>query len=320
MKKNHLLIVVGLSVLLVTNSCRKKKPDVSNIDNVSFSSVEDMFSKLSLKPKTLTVNAATGGSFFGNSGTRYIFQPNSFQDESGVAVTGDVEVKVTEYLREGDMVFSRVLPVSNNNPLVSGGCLDISATANGKAVYLKPGSNFTANMPQPGVVDEEMLFFTGRKVGGNDRNMVNWDTGKVNRFVVPLLSTGFPKIDSFSIVSDSFGLCNADRFMSNPNYQTFRVNVNVQGAATLPYANVFAYAVYDNFTGVWPLGLIGSYANGVFEERHVPNIPVHLVVFALINNRFYGGTLGLVPKTGGNYEVKLVETNADEFRKMVNTK
>ncbi len=320
MRKNHLLIGAGVCALLLTNSCRKPKPDVSTINNVSFSSVEDMFSKLALKPKILTVNGATGGSFFGNSGTRYVFQPNSFRDASGIPVTGDIEVKVTEFLREGDMVFSRMLPVSNNEPLISGGCFDISASADGKEVFLKSGSTFAAIMPQPGVADEGMLLFKGNRINGNDRNFVNWDTGKVNKFIEPIQSNGFPRIDSFGIFSDSFGLYNADRFMSNPNYQTFKVTLDVAGAALVPSTNVFAYAVYDNVTGVWPLGMIGSYANGVFEERHVPNIPVHLVVFALINNRFYGGTVGVIPKNGENYTVKLIETDAVEFRKMVNTK
>jgi hypothetical protein len=213
-----------------------------------------------------------------------------------------------------------MLPVSNNEPLISGGCFDISASADGKDVFLKPGNTFRANMPQPGVIGEDMLFFKGERVNGNDRNLVNWDTGRVNKFIVPVEANGFPRIDSFGIISDSFGLYNADRFMSNPNYQTFKVTLDVAGAALIPSTNVFAYAVYDNVTGVWPLGMIGSYANGVFEERHVPNIPVHLVVFALINNRFYGGVVGVIPKNGENYTVKLIETDADEFRKMVNTK
>ena len=184
MKKNHLLIGAGVCALLLTHSCRKPKPDVSTINNVSFSSVEDMFSKLALKPKVLTVNGATGGSFFGNSGTRYVFQPNSFQDASGTPITGNIEVKVTEFLREGDMVFSRMLPVSNNEPLISGGCFDISASADVKDVFLKPGNTFRANMPQPGVIGEDMLFFKGERVNGNDRNLVNWDTGRVNKFIV----------------------------------------------------------------------------------------------------------------------------------------
>ncbi|MBE2290870.1 MAG: hypothetical protein IAE95_15065 [Chitinophagaceae bacterium] len=266
------------------------------------------------------MNGSTGGSFFGNSGTRYVFQPNSFQDMSGNLVTGDVQVKVTEFLREGDMVFSRMLPVSNNEPLISGGCFDISATSDGKEVYLKPGTTFAALMPQPGVANEVMSVFKGNRINGNDRNIVNWDTGKVNKFIEPIQSTKFPRIDTFGIFSDSFGLYNADRFMSNPNYQTFKVTLDVSGASLIPSTNVFAYAVYDNVTGVWPLGMIGSYDNGVFEERHVPNIPVHLVVFALINNRFYGGVVAVVPKNGENYTVKLIETDVDEFRKMVNTK
>ena len=77
-------------------------------------------------------------------------------------------------------------------------------------------------------------------------------------------------------------------------------------------------ALYDNYKGVWPLGLTGSFANGVYIEGHVPNIPVHFVSYGIINGKFYGGVTAATPVTGGNYTIFLSQVDPTAFKGQLN--
>ncbi len=109
------LIVPIVLLMLVAGSCKKKEDTVSTSTSTfkTYGSMDEIFDALSLKPKVVSFDAAAGSSFYGNSGTRYIFQPNCFQDASGATVTGNVQVAATEWLKKGDMIFSGVLPISD---------------------------------------------------------------------------------------------------------------------------------------------------------------------------------------------------------------
>lgn len=311
--KNALALVL---IILWLSSCSKKNDNNQNLPNPdtypTYSSLDSIFGMLKLSPKTVTIPSDSGGSFYGASGTRYIFTPGCFINSMGADVTGNVQIQVTEYLQKGDMIFSKVLPISNGEPLLSGGEIYVYATRGGAEVFLKPGHSFTANVPRGGDTTKGMLFFSGVPVTGDANNQVNWqpaDSGTVR---------SDPFFDSLSIISDSLRWCNADRFPDTPHYQTFTVTTSVSGLQSASFASIHAYALYDNYKGVWPLGIIGSYSNGVYHEQHVPDIPVHFAVFGLVNNRFYGGVVAAVPKTGGNYIVTVTETDPAAFRAQLN--
>ena len=282
--------------------------------------MDAVFGMLSLQPKTLTVDAAIGGSFYGNSGTRYIFYGNTFQTATGASVTGNMQIEVTEYLNKGDMLFSKMLPISNNEPLISGGEISVVATQNGQPVYLKYMNTFQAHIPQPGGAPSGMEIFIGQPNLDTSKFKANWilaknDTTRYNIGVVIIKSTG--GIDTLNIISDSLTRCNADGFMTSPNYQTFTVTITTTGATLPSTGNVYGYALYDNYKGVWPLYSYNS-TDKVFSEHHVPNIPVHFVVFTLINGKFFGGTLAATPATGTNYIVNLTQVDPVTFKTQLN--
>ena len=319
MKKPSIVTVAVLAFASLF-SCSKK--DKNATTTTSYSSSQDVFNALNLKPKTISLDATTGGSFYGNSGTRYIFSANSFITESGANVTGTVQIQACEYLLKGDMLFSKMLPISNNDPLLSAGEINVSASQNGQIVYIKPGNSFIANIPQTGALATATRFFGGRQPLDTTIARTNWipiqldSTGHARNFIEI-----FPSNDTLSIVSDSMRLCNADAFMTSPNYQTFTVTISIAGTTLTTSSPVFlGYAFYDNYKAVWPIGRIGSYASGVFTEQHVPNIPVHFVVFGVLDGKFYGGTTGsITPATGMNYTVTLEEQDATAFKARLNT-
>lgn len=264
------------------------------------------------QPKTVSLNASTGGSFRGNSGTRYVFPPNAFRTAAGATVTGTVIVTATEYLKESDMLFSGVFPVSGTEPLLSGGELNIEATQGGQKLQMAPGAQFTANMPMAGVNADSMQLFIAEPVGaGGNVNWVkagggSWGGGAV-------FSVG----DTIGLTSSTITYCNADRFMTWPiNYQSFDIVIN-SGGRSYSEDSITISTLYDNYNGAWPLYRRDTSTNHTYHEDHVPDIPVHFVAFAVIKGNFYGGITGATPVTGGSYTIELKKTTPAEFKARV---
>ena len=335
MKKRTRLLALSAMFPAILFSCKKNNNSSTTQQVGPYTSMENVFAMEALQPLTVTVNATRDTSFYGNSGTRYIFYGNSFMTTAGAIVTGTIQLQVCEYLKKGDMIFSKMLPMSNGEPLISGGEINVSATQSGQALFLASGYYFEANVPQPGTPLTSMQFFSGQTATLDTTLLkTNWiqpvqDSGGASGggFAQVVVGIG----DTLDIISDSLRECNADQFMTSPDYQNFTVTTSISGT-TLPSPNasalnilssaptvVYGYTLYDTYKGVWPLGKVGSYSNGIFTEEHVPNIPVHFVIFTIINGNFYGGILGSVtPATGSNYTVNLTEVNPDSFRAQVN--
>jgi len=304
------IIFVALAISVAIFSCKKSDtstPSNNNNNNNTtttgpYSSLSSVYASLNPQSKTVSVNVASGASFYGNSGTRYIFPANCFQTQIGTSVTGTVLVQVNEFLTKGDMIFSGILPYSNGNALFSGGEISVSATQNSQSLFLKPYNTFQANIPQFGATNNTgMSLFSGQP-NQTTNNIVNWALDDSTRGYI--IYNG----DTIGIFSDSLGLCNADRFMTNPNYQNFSVNAT---GITIPTdSNVSAYVMYDNYKGIWKLTGSGN----SFTENHVPNIPVHFVVFTVINGYFYAGITAATPATGSTYTVNLSQTTPAVFK------
>ena len=316
------IIVPIFAIAVLSASCGKDYNRGTGLETATYASIEDVFSQLSLKPKVVTMDAAAGGSFYGNSGTRYEFPANGLVDATGNPVTGNVQVSVTEYLQKGDMIFSEALPVSDGEPLLSGGEINVNVEQGGKELFLKPGVPFTAHVPTSGDTTSGLELFIGQPAShkGTTGNKINWiqrrkDSIKANNNTIRY---HYPLTDTLDIVSDSLRFCNADCFMKSPNYQTFTITIAVKGASVPSQDALFTYAIYDGKKSLWKCGWYGAPVNNVYSEHHMPDIPVHFVSFVLINGKFYGGIQAAIPKTGENYTVNLTEVDAASFKASVN--
>jgi hypothetical protein len=302
MKKQFLYLLL-LSVFAFT-ACKKSSTTTSN--SGPYSTMSSVYSML--KPQSVMANmdAGTGGTIIGRTGTRYVFPANAYiNDATGATVTGNVVVEVNEYLTKGDMIFSGVLPFSNGNALFSGGELYVNITKNYQRVSLKPYNFYQAIIPPIGTADVSgMGLFYGNSNLPNNANTVNWilnmDTASGY-----LYYNG----DTINVISDSLGFCNADRFMTNPNYQTFKLNIT--GLSIPVDSTVMVYALYDNYKGVWNISNTGG---NVINVTHIPNIPVHFAVFTLSNGNFYGGVLGVTPQTDSSYTINLTQTSPTAYK------
>ncbi len=287
------VLIASFSIALFSAaSCTKPKESVSG----TYSSLATVFSDIAPKSKITIIDAAAGGSFYGNSGVRYVFPPNSFRTATGGTVTGNVSIQTTEYLSKSDMILSGVLPISNGQPLISGGESYIKASQGNTELFMAAGKNYTINFPQKSTPLAGMgLFFSPGNPTATDN--VNWALN-VDSSKGEILYHG----DTISIFGDSMHFVNADQFFTSPNYQSFTVIPKVNGKPVS--AQILAYASFDNYNSAWTMRNI---SNGIIGEDHVPDMPVHFIVITNLDNRFYAGVLAATPLTGKVYEMPLTE-------------
>ena len=261
--------------------------------------------------KTVTLDAATGGSFYGNSGSRYIFPPNAFVTQSGDLVTGNVQITVKEVLNESDMVFSGYYPVSNGAPLASGGQSFTSVTQNGNELKLASGKAFEVRMPQPGIEGNGMSLFVGNT---DTARRVNWNPA-------PSAGSVFSLKDTLGLSAMIIGWNNTDRFLKEPLVsQDCTITIN-SGDIDYSEDSILIAALFDDVNGAYPIHRYSK--ENLFGETHtytskvLPSVPVHFMAFAIIKGNFYGALLPATPKTGENYTLKLQYTSPASFRSQV---
>ncbi len=314
--KNTLLLCAGIIIFI--GSCKKPDTTPTVVSTYpTYSSMDTIYQMLEVKPKYVTVNGATGGTFYGTSGTRYVIPPNCLQDASGNPVTTNVQFEVAEYLKKGDMIFSGVLPISDNDALISGGEIYINATLSGMPIYLKAvGCTFSATIPKDKDSTPAMQFYVGRPGPDPIKNRVNWKQPDTPASIPSygIVYNG----DTIPIISDSFQFCNADRLpLSGWTYQKFTITITAS-SISIPDSALHTFALYDNFKSLWRCEHYGKPVNNIYKQDHLPNLPMHFVSYALINNRFYAGVTPATPKTGENYTVTLTEADPAAFKAQLN--
>lgn len=307
-----LVPVALLSVVAFASCSRNSRIEVTPdpVDSTTYYtySMNSIYTSLKLQPKTVTFDPSVGGRVIGNSGTVYTFPANAFQPSSGGSVTGTISLMLTEYLSKGDMIFSRVMPVSDGRALISGGELLVEAKQGNSKLYLRPGVTFTAEVPQKGIISTGMSFYYGQVVDAST-NPINWLTGTGGAGTASTFG------DTVTITSDSVGYIAAGKDFTSPSYQSFSITVN--GVQFDDSDHVQAYAVYDDYRAVHPL--TGRY-HQKFTVNEVNSKPMHFVVYTVYRGDFYGGisSNSVTPLTGGNYTVNLTKQNPITFLQTVN--
>jgi hypothetical protein len=337
------ILFPAVLLLFAVASCKKKEPESKLtpmtpgstathtiipiappvVAGQTYPSIDYVFNMLSVKPKIVAMNAATGGSFYGASGTRYVFKPNSFITASGAAVTGTVQLEVAEYLNKGDMIFSGMLPMSGDEPLLSGGEFSVNATAGGQKVFLKPGSTYEANIPAPGADTAGMQLFYGDPGANATSDKVNWrpaTMASVKTYTVPAgdstpaytyTATGTPMAigvpwttDTFRLMLDSCREVNCDAFGSWPKCD-IKIQVTADSALIVPATRVFTYITFDGRKMMMNCERWGRNFHNTYSMDRIAAIPAHIISFALIDGVFYGGMAMLVPSDNVTYSVML---------------
>jgi len=308
---SRLYSIPVFAVLLLT-ACDKNKQYSPDTPFVSYTSMHDFFETEEVKFKTMTLNPDVTNSFYGNSGTQYVLYANSLQKADGSAVTGEVQVQVREWLNKGDMIFSRMLPMSNDRPLISGGEFEINVTQGGERLYLKPGSTVKATVPQGGAAEKDMFVFRGDAALERPMSLVEWRILETNGQGVN--SVYSPAWDSLSVVTDSLSWINIDKFPNPTSYTSFDVNLSVQGVTANGSDYILSYVIFDEMNSVMS---VATPVNGIVKCKNIPDVPMHFASLVIADGKLYGGVM---PVSAGSSNMKLVLTqkNATDFKKEIN--
>lgn len=307
----HLSYSVLLLATLLLGACTKEDDAPHNYATPgTYKSMADVYAGVAPTIRTTSIVVASGGSVTAQGGSRIIIPANAFVTAGGAAVTGSVQVEVLDWLKKGDMLFGYMAPVSNGEPLLSGGEAYVNVTQNGQQVFLKPGKRLQVNLPQFGAATGGMQLFSGRQInpaaGVGAATGVNWTI--IDSAHGYMVYNG----DTISIFSDSMHYVNADQFLANPSYQSFKVHI---AGGTDSLSDLTAMAIYDQYKGMWTLG---SFTNNAFNATHIPNIPVHLLVMGIKNGWLYAGLSAVTPANNGDYSVTLTKTDPLALKHQIN--
>ena len=147
-------------------ACKKDDPIETNINSNSNSSNPGDNAELVNELKSYapveqnqTKNSDEVITFTTEKGNEIIFPARAFVDGSGNAVTGNVDISVTEITNVSEMILSGMMTNSDQGPLSSQGEFNIEVSQNGQPLELAEGSTFTIENKNA-EVDKEMKGWT----------------------------------------------------------------------------------------------------------------------------------------------------------------
>jgi hypothetical protein len=309
----RILFLVPVLAALYLISCKKEEATPQGntpVNTVSYNTAQDYLDAKNVPLQTFTINSTTGGTFTGAKGTQVTIAPGTFVNYDGSPVTGNVQMKLKEVFSARDMIFSGVFPVSYGSILKSGGEFYLQASQNGIPVDVMFGEMVEVNLPAQDV-DPGMLLFFG--AGDADPDSLNWDPIENNQ-QDSLWNNGFTfnvADGAYELTLDSLGWANIDAFNWSITY--FPLEFTLTGVDGLDNSNTSAWAIFEDFNGVWPTGVPnwGSIENNVIYETHLGAVPFTLVVVSVVDNQLYYGYLNLTPVDGTNYTINLEVTTEE---------
>ncbi len=311
MKKVMISAAVLMSMTLSFVACKKNdNPTISPIPG-SYTTLNSAFAGEAPKSKTVTINATTGASFYGNSGTRYAFLPNSFQTSSGGLVSGNVDIEVLECTNNADMIFGRMLTMSDGQTLISGGEIRVKASQAGNNVYIRPGMTYNVNMPtNKGAATSDMSFFRGRPTETFLGTTTNWGLSRDS--FMSIVYNG----DTIGMTPDSLGDSNIDKFTSAG---VAKVDIKLSGiSGTIDVKNVMAYYLLEGYLSVASLPTTNFFSN-TYNSQVMLKMQSHIVACCIYSGDFYAGTLASVTPTDGTvYTLNLNKMSPAAFKTMIN--
>lgn len=276
--KKLLIIVIGIMITLA--ACKKEESDPTNESESepSATQLQNFFDdNIAAATQKFTIDATSPGEIQGSQGTFIFFMSNSFEDNMGNIVTGNVDIELIEIYDKRGMLFlnKQTLGDENGNlsPLISGGEFNIKAFQNGSEVFFRNGAYYSTII---------------KALDGPNPNMEvfyqNSETDDTLTWTVTTDSLTTVITDSFDYMAyfGEIGWINLDYFMDFPGDQTTVSVIPPEGF------NNTNCSVFISFDGYNSLTSIYNYSNGKFITGSNYTIPVgldvHFIVLAFINN------------------------------------
>lgn len=246
------LAIVAISFV----RCKKEDPYVNVVEEAD---VLNTVKALAPEAQIFTDAADQDLVYTTDEGLTFTFPQGCFKDGSGNIFTGNVTVRITEYMSNSDMVLSGITTTSGVSLLQSGGMFKVEASANGQELEL--ASTYRVNIPSS-FQDPDMRIFQGVESATRDGNiLVDWIE----------TDSSWISLDSFNREGYELNLnflswCNLDKY--------YQANDGAQVRLKLPSEftsrNTIAYMVFDESSVTY---LFGDADNKEFNSADY-NLPL----------------------------------------------
>ncbi|MEJ6797828.1 MAG: hypothetical protein QNK75_02230 [Crocinitomicaceae bacterium] len=247
--------------------------------------------------QSFTINEDAGATITGAQGTTITFNANSFVNQSGVAVTGNVTIELIEIFSKKDMILMNAATMGRQwdntlKPLTSGGEMRVTAKQGGQYLKLAPGMNYQSTMPAT-TIDPNMGLFYGE--GGVTPDTLVWNAADSNQF--------FGQTGGYTFWSDSMNWVNCDFFNSYPGPQTI-----VQATPTSGFTNN-NMLLFLSVDGINTICNLYGFSGGNFTTAPNYTLPVgmsvHFIAIAMIAGNPH---VSIVPATIVNNHIEVLSS------------
>lgn len=208
-KAKNTTIILILSMFLFASCKDKEQTDLNSV-----------FSSDNIPSQNFTINAETDTVLVGKSGTIIRVYKNTFVDNNGKRIKGQVNLELKEIFKSSDIVLANLTTLSNGNTLQTGGMIFLNATLDGEQLEIANNGSVGIIMPTDSVQNLMQVFN-----GIQDSLGVNWEEPKalINSQIAPAMpvaqSDTLPvKINNGKILVDSARLAinkNSEREISH---------------------------------------------------------------------------------------------------------
>lgn len=193
-KAKNITIIFILSMFLVLSCKDKEQKEINSV-----------FSSDNIPSQNFTINAETDTVLVGKSGTILRVYKNTFVDNNGKRIKGQVNIELKEIFKSSDIVLANLTTLSNGSKLQTGGMIFLNATLDGEQLEIANNGAVGIIMPTDSVQNLMQVFN-----GIQDSLGINWDEPKAiinSQIVQPMpaaTSDTLPlKIKNGKVVIDS---------------------------------------------------------------------------------------------------------------------
>ena len=158
-------LTLGFVLMMVLASCAPNNVDLGNRTDV-FTKV---YTTENLKTQTFTIDNSHGGIIQGEGGTKIRIKKNTFVNQKGELVKGDITIELKEALTSFDIVQANLTTTYNGQALESGGMIHVNASQNGDPLVMATKKFLQVAIPNDSLL-MNMSFFKGFE----DSSGVKW--------------------------------------------------------------------------------------------------------------------------------------------------
>src|ERR1051326_3627043 len=197
----------------------------------TYQNIKPPLEDLKIAKENNSVASKQGAKLSYSSGTSITIPPNAFVDENGNPIEGNVSVSFREYKNPLDFLLGGI-PMSydssaNKNMFLSAGMFELTASVNGKQVFLKKGSMIDVQMTSMDAQPDYNLYAFNDATGNwemkTDKSNVAVKNNS-NYFYSPAISKYMNAL-TYGVSQGYDSTSFAQRFASMDYYYTRRSNV-----------------------------------------------------------------------------------------------